>query len=144
MPTTRGPMRGSWTIGTSKGRRRSAEPSACRAWTPTATARCPAGGPSPTRQFIYWTPTAGKSRRERRGEITRGGWGGGPRPVVAGGVGCSRARPPAEAGEIHVVGVGVARGYLNQPDLTADRFVETPYRRAYRSNDLGRRNDDGQ
>jgi amino acid adenylation domain-containing protein/thioester reductase-like protein len=55
-----------------------------------------------------------------------------------------REVPPGEAGEIHVVGVGVARGYLNQPDLTADRFVETPYGRAYRSNDLGRWNDDGQ
>ena len=35
-------------------------------------------------------------------------------------------------------GLGVARGYLNQPDLTADRFVANPYGRAYRSNDLGR------
>src|ERR1022692_4711329 len=113
MPTTRGPMRGSWTIGTSKGRRRSAEPSACRAWTPTATARCPAGGPSPTRQFICWTPTAGKSRRERRGEFTWGGGGWLPGPFIS-------------------------------PGLPAARFVETPYGRAYRSNDLGRWNDDGQ
>ena len=51
---------------------------------------------------------------------------------------------PGEIGEIHVVGVGVARGYLHQPDLTADRFVETPYGRAYRTNDVGRWNDDGQ
>ena len=51
--------------------------------------------------------------------------------------------PPGEVGEMHVVGVGVARGYLNQPDLTAGRFVETPYGRAYRSNDLGRWNNDG-
>ncbi len=50
---------------------------------------------------------------------------------------------PGEVGEIHVVGAGVARGYLNQPEQTADRFVETPYGRAYRSNDLGRWNDDG-
>jgi amino acid adenylation domain-containing protein/thioester reductase-like protein len=55
-----------------------------------------------------------------------------------------REVPPREAGEIHVVGVGLARGYLNQPDLTAARFVETPFGRAYRSNDLGRWNDDGQ
>src|ERR1035438_9898315 len=154
MPTTRGPMRGSWTIGTSKGRRRSAEPSACRAWTPTATARCPAGGPSPTRQFICWTPTAGKSRRERRGEFTWGGRGVARGPLPSGRPFTNtavylldadgREVPPGEAGEIHVVGVGVARGYLNQPDLTADRFVETPYGRAYRSNDLGRWNDDGQ
>src|SRR5581483_4832908 len=57
----------------------------------------------------------------------------------------SRGRqvPPGETGEIHVVGPGVARGYLNQPDLTATRFVETPYGRAYRTNDLGRWNEDG-
>ncbi len=49
-----------------------------------------------------------------------------------------------ETGEIHVAGVGVARGYLNQPELTAARFIETPYGRAYRSGDLGRWRDDGQ
>jgi len=52
--------------------------------------------------------------------------------------------PPGEAEEIYVVGVGVARGYLNQPDLTAGRFVETQYGRAYRTGDMGRWNDDGQ
>ena len=51
--------------------------------------------------------------------------------------------PPEQIGEIYVVGVGVARGYLNQPDLTAERFVETTYGRAYRSYDLGRWNKDG-
>jgi len=51
--------------------------------------------------------------------------------------------PPGEVGEIHVMGIGVARGYLNQPGLTAERFVETPYGRAYRSGDLGRWNEDG-
>ena len=48
-----------------------------------------------------------------------------------------------QVGEIYVVGAGVARGYLNQPDLTAERFVQTPYGRAYRSHDLGRWNEDG-
>ena len=54
-----------------------------------------------------------------------------------------RQVPPGELGEIHVLGPGVARGYLNQSDLTAARFVETPYGRAYRTNDLGRWNRDG-
>jgi len=58
--------------------------------------------------------------------------------------GDGREVPAGEAGEIHVVGVGLARGYLNQPELTAGRFVETPYGRAYRSGDLGRWNGDGQ
>jgi len=51
--------------------------------------------------------------------------------------------PVGQVGEVYVVGIGVARGYLNQPDLTAERFVETAYGRAYRSYDLGRWNKDG-
>lgn len=43
-----------------------------------------------------------------------------------------------EIGEIYVVGVGVARGYLDQPDLTAASFVQTRHGRAYRTRDLGR------
>lgn len=35
-------------------------------------------------------------------------------------------------------GPGVARGYLNNPGLTAQQFVETPDGRFYRSGDLGR------
>lgn len=54
------------------------------------------------------------------------------------------------SGEIYIGGVGVARGYLNQPELTAERFVsweghddldgnlvQTPIR-LYRTGDLGR------
>jgi amino acid adenylation domain-containing protein/thioester reductase-like protein len=58
--------------------------------------------------------------------------------------GDGREVPPGEPGEIHVVGVGVARGYLNQPELTASRFVETAYGRAYRTGDVARWNDDGE
>ena len=54
-----------------------------------------------------------------------------------------REVPQGEVGEIYVVGAGMARGYLNQPELTAARFVETRYGRAYRTNDLGRWNKDG-
>ncbi|MFD2113529.1 amino acid adenylation domain-containing protein [Thiorhodococcus fuscus] len=52
-----------------------------------------------------------------------------------------RPVPATVQGEILVSGSGVARGYLGQPDLTAARFVEDPYRpesRLYRSGDLGR------
>jgi len=52
--------------------------------------------------------------------------------------------PAGEIGEIHVVGVGVARGYLDRPEMSAERFVETRFGRAYRSNDLGRWNEDGE
>ena len=52
--------------------------------------------------------------------------------------------PRGEIGEIHVVGRGVSRGYLNQPELTAGSFVETRFGRAYRTHDLGRWNADGE
>lgn len=54
-----------------------------------------------------------------------------------------REVPQGEVGEINVVGLGVARGYLGEPELTAQRFVETAHGRAFRSSDLGRWNDEG-
>jgi len=55
--------------------------------------------------------------------------------------------PVGAAGEILVGGAGVARGYLNQPDLTAQRFIEVDLfgaqRRLYRSGDLARWRGDG-
>jgi len=59
-------------------------------------------------------------------------------------------RPVAdgEVGEICVGGPGVARGYVNRPDMTADRFVADPRidsgRRIYRTGDLGRFLPDGE
>ncbi|WP_174292182.1 amino acid adenylation domain-containing protein [Sphingomonas bacterium] len=52
--------------------------------------------------------------------------------------------PPGEVGEIVIGGGGVARGYRNRPDLTAERFVMLPGGgRAYRTGDLGRADEDG-
>jgi amino acid adenylation domain-containing protein len=46
---------------------------------------------------------------------------------------------PGEAGEICIGGAGVAQGYLNRPELTADRFIRDPFgTRFYRSGDRGR------
>jgi aspartate racemase len=51
--------------------------------------------------------------------------------------------PIGVVGEIHVGGVGLARGYLNQPALTAEKFIADPFSRApgarlYRTGDRGR------
>ncbi|KOG77953.1 MULTISPECIES: non-ribosomal peptide synthetase [Streptomyces] len=59
-----------------------------------------------------------------------------------------RLVPPGVTGEIRVGGAGVAAGYLNRPELTAERFLPDPYApdaRAltYRSGDLGRLRTDG-
>jgi amino acid adenylation domain-containing protein len=56
--------------------------------------------------------------------------------------------PIGVSGEIHIGGAGVARGYLNRAQLTADRFVpdhlsEAPGGRLYRTGDLGRWRSDG-
>ena len=52
--------------------------------------------------------------------------------------------PKGEVGEVHVIGTGVSPGYLNQPQLTEEFFVETRYGRAFRSHDLGRWNTKGE
>ncbi len=57
--------------------------------------------------------------------------------------------PARVAGEIHLGGAGVARGYLGQPELTADSFVPDPFAgepgaRMYRTGDRGRWSADGE
>ncbi|MEU5693058.1 amino acid adenylation domain-containing protein [Actinosynnema sp. NPDC020468] len=53
-----------------------------------------------------------------------------------------RPAPIGVVGEIHVGGVGVARGYTGNPVLTAEKFVPDPFgppgSRLYRTGDLGR------
>ncbi|WP_133054523.1 non-ribosomal peptide synthetase, partial [Niastella populi] len=54
--------------------------------------------------------------------------------------------PQGVAGEICIGGAGLARGYLNQPELTAEKFIDHPFvegERLYRSGDLGRWLPDG-
>ncbi len=58
-----------------------------------------------------------------------------------------RLLPVGVAGEICVGGLGVGRGYLNRPALSAERFIADPFRpgeRLYRSGDLGKLLDNGE
>ncbi len=57
-------------------------------------------------------------------------------------------QPLGVSGELHIGGIGLARGYRNQADLTADRFLthqfdDEPARRLYRTGDMVRRFPDG-
>jgi amino acid adenylation domain-containing protein len=54
-----------------------------------------------------------------------------------------QAQPIGVVGELFIAGDGVTQGYLDRPELTAERFVADPYQldpnaRMYRTGDLGR------
>ena len=56
--------------------------------------------------------------------------------------------PVGVPGELHIAGVGLARGYLGRPDLTAEKFIPNPFgeqpgSRLYKSGDLARWLSDG-
>lgn len=60
-----------------------------------------------------------------------------------------RQVPIGAAGELHIGGTGLAKGYLNRPELTAEKFIvhlfnDEPGARLYKTGDLARWLPDGQ
>jgi len=56
--------------------------------------------------------------------------------------------PTGVLGEVYIGGLGLARGYMNSPELTAERFIPDPFStvpgaRLYRTGDLARYRSDG-
>ncbi|MFZ0598275.1 MAG: amino acid adenylation domain-containing protein, partial [Flavobacterium sp.] len=54
--------------------------------------------------------------------------------------------PQGVIGEIHIAGAGLAKGYLNRPELTAEKFIPNSYKDGelmYKTGDLGRWLPDG-
>ena len=56
--------------------------------------------------------------------------------------------PIGVKGELHIGGAGLARGYLNQPELTAQKFISHPFNdlqnaKIYKTGDLARYQPDG-
>jgi amino acid adenylation domain-containing protein len=58
-----------------------------------------------------------------------------------------RLLPDGEAGELLIGGVGVAKGYYNSPQLTAEKFIDDPFApqrgKLYKTGDLVRRDKSG-
>jgi amino acid adenylation domain-containing protein len=58
-----------------------------------------------------------------------------------------RQVPIGQSGELYIGGIGLAMGYLNCPELTAERFIAHPFepgKRLYKTGDLARYLPDGQ
>jgi len=59
----------------------------------------------------------------------------------------NQVQPVGSIGEIYISGIGLARGYLNKPELTAERFIKESFTgkrtRYYKTGDFGRYLEDG-
>lgn len=101
-------------------------------------------GPTETTVVATFAEVQPRAKRDEVPPIGR------PLPGMRAYVLDSRRRPvpPGTAGELYVGGTGVARGYLDRPELTAERFLADPFvpdgdARMYATGDLVRELPDG-
>ncbi|WP_263369219.1 non-ribosomal peptide synthetase, partial [Edaphobacter dinghuensis] len=102
---------------------------------------CNLYGPTETTTYSTWISLKGKPNRESIG-----------RPIMNTRIylldSHEQPVPFGAVGEMYIGGAGVARGYLNQPELTAERFLPDPFcgergARMYRTGDMARYLPDG-
>jgi amino acid adenylation domain-containing protein len=108
---------------------------------------CNAYGPSETTiTASNYEPSGNNSAREEKSTVPIG------RPVINVEMyvldPAQQLVPTGVAGELYIGGAGLARGYHNQPDQTAERFIPHPFsaqpgERLYRTGDLARFRADG-
>jgi amino acid adenylation domain-containing protein len=108
---------------------------------------CNAYGPSETTiTASNYEPAGTNSAREEKSTVPIG------RPVINVEMyvldPAQQLVPTGVAGELYIGGAGLARGYHNQPDQTAERFIPHPFssqpgERLYRTGDLARFRADG-
>ncbi|MFI9617237.1 condensation domain-containing protein, partial [Streptomyces sp. NPDC052023] len=130
LPDLRTVATGAAAVGEQLTRRWAARHAMFNAYGPTEASIC---ATLSTRLEAGGTPPIGGPITGQRAYVLDGGL----RPV-----------PVGVAGELYLAGPGLARGYVNRPGLTAERFVADPFgsagSRMYRTGDLVRWRADGQ
>ena len=101
-------------------------------------------GPTETTTFATWHPVTAADLEPEALRLPIG------RPIANARAyvldGRCQPLPPDVPGELYLGGDGVALGYLGQPELTAERFLPSPFRaghRLYRTGDLCLQRQDG-
>ncbi|MGZ4976321.1 MAG: amino acid adenylation domain-containing protein [Methylobacter sp.] len=102
-------------------------------------------GPTETTTFASWYLASGGQQAETLNTVPIGRPIGNTRIYILDPQ--HRPQPPAIPGELCIAGAGLARGYLNQPELSTEKFIEVELfgktERIYKTGDLAKWLPDG-